>query len=80
MLLLFLFCHCPHALSGGLYFVIRSIFYFIVGLYFYFKSGYFVRYAVARLHITGWRLGAAAAFTHYFSSYHFPPPLRQTAR
>jgi hypothetical protein len=29
---------------------------------------------------TGWRLGAAAAFTHYLSNPHFPPPLRQTAR
>jgi hypothetical protein len=29
---------------------------------------------------TGWRLGAAAAFPHYLSNPHFPPPLRQTAR
>jgi hypothetical protein len=32
------------------------------------------------LQLTGWRLGAAAAFTHYLSNLHFPPPLRQTAR
>jgi len=36
--------------------------------------------AVARLRLTGWRLGAAAAFLHYLSNPHFPPPLRQTAR
>jgi hypothetical protein len=29
---------------------------------------------------TGKRLGAAAAFLHYLSSSHVPPPLRQTAR
>ena len=29
---------------------------------------------------TGWRLGAAAAFLHYLSIPHVPPPLRQTAR
>jgi hypothetical protein len=39
-----------------------------------------VHRAVARLHLTGWWLGAAAAFPHYLSNPHFPPPLRQTAR
>jgi len=34
----------------------------------------------ARLHTTGWRLGAAAAFLHYLSNPHVLPPLRQTAR
>jgi hypothetical protein len=36
--------------------------------------------ALAALQPTGWRLGASAAFTHYLSNPHFPPPLRQTAR
>ena len=45
-----------------------------------FKSRYFVDNAVHRLQITGWRLGAAAAFTHYLLNPHVPPPLRQTAR
>jgi hypothetical protein len=35
---------------------------------------------VPALPLTGKRLGAAAAFTHYLSNPHFPPPLRQTAR
>jgi hypothetical protein len=46
----------------------------------YFMSLPLSARAVRRLQITGWRLGAAAAFTHYLSNPHFPPPLRQTAR
>jgi hypothetical protein len=47
----------------------------------YFSARYLLDdNVVARLRLTGWRLGAAAAFTHYLSNLHFPPPFRQTAR
>jgi hypothetical protein len=45
-----------------------------------FSVWHFLDDALAALQPTGWRLGAAAGFSHYFSNPHFPPPLRQTAR
>jgi hypothetical protein len=49
--------------------------------FFQFSISHFaVRTALSALPLTGWRLGAAAGFTHYLSNPHFPPPLRQTAR
>jgi hypothetical protein len=57
---------------------IQSLFYKVVGLYSLLET--IVSRPRRRLPITGWRLGAAAAFTHYLSNPHFPPPLRQTAR
>jgi hypothetical protein len=43
------------------------------------ESTYFGTAHLPRLQLTGWRFGAGAAFPHYLSNPHFPPPLRQTA-